>query len=501
MNTGSNEGSAVQILNQGIGANDSILQSIAISADLLVDGRVALSLSYLNGLSGADVFSTILDPRVTGVAVTATTGVDNFIGTVFDDTFSGVLNGDIVAGGAGTDTVVLSDAAAHNIDLGAPKNFPTTTLVLSGIENVTGNAGVDDLRGNSANNLLLGAAGADVLQGRLGDDTLGGGAQDDLLRGDSGADLLNGDEGNDFLLGHADNDLILGGTGEDRGRGGLGDDTINGDAGNDRFFGDDGADSLVGGDGDDILDGSLGDDVLNGGAGNDILRGEQGTDELYGGTGNDVLRATSSADVVDGGIGVDTLVIADTFFELGSGGVHVDLTGDFDIFNLVDDYTRFGAVVTLAENVTGTAGDDFIAGDAIANVMCGGKGDDVLFGRQGADTLLGGAGADSFVFANSAGGSDRLADFEMATDKILLVQGGFGDVGPGNIAARLTINATGTVAANAAAQVIFDNAGAGFGTLSVDADGNGAGAAVVFGVLVPTTGELVALTDTNFGFL
>lgn len=115
--------------------------------------------------------------------------------------------------------------------------------------------------------------------------------------------------------------------------------------------------------------------------------------------------------------------------------------------------------------------------------------------------MVGDAGADGFIFANSAGGSDRISDFEMAADGIWLVQGAFGDAGPGNIATRLTINATGTVAASANAQVIFDNAGVGFGTLSFDADGNGAGAAGVFAVLVPTSAELAALTAANFGFL
>lgn len=501
MNTGSNEGNAVQILNMGVGPNDPSLQAIAISADLMEDGRVALSLSYVNGLSGADVFSTILDPRVAGVALTATTGVDNFVGSAFDDTFSGVLNGDVVSGGNGTDTVVLTDAAAHNIDLAAPGNFPATTLVLSSIENLTGNDGADDLRGNNVGNILLGAGGSDSLYGRLGDDTLGGGALDDLLRGDAGADLLNGDDGNDSLLGGADNDLLFGGIGDDRGRGGSGDDTVNGDAGNDRLFGGDGADTITGGDGDDGISGDAGDDQLFGGAGNDTLRGDDGSDELYGGGGNDILRALSGAQVVDGGVGVDRLVIGDRLFAPGTAGVHVDLTGDFDVFDLVDEYVRFSATITQIENVTGTAGDDFIAGDSGSNVLRGGKGDDMLFGRAGSDTLIGGAGADGFIFSGAATGSDRIADFEMASDKIWLVDGSFGDIGQGNLATRLTINATGTVGANANAQLIFDNAGAGFGTLSFDADGNGAGAAVVLAVLVPTTGELVALTASNFGFL
>lgn len=57
------------------------------------------------------------------------------------------------------------------------------------------------------------------------------------------------------------------------------------------------------------------------------------------------------------------------------------------------------------------------------------------------------------------------------------------------------------VGANSLAQLIYDNFGAGSGTLHFVADGNGARATVVLAVLVPTTVDLIALTASNFAFL
>lgn len=122
-----------------------------------MDGRASVALSVVNGLTGAAVFSAILDARVIGVALIAPAGVDNFVVSVFDDTFSGVLNEDFVSGSNGTDTVTLTDTEAHSIDLATPGNFPAATLVLSSIETLTGNDGTDNLCDNGPGNILLDA--------------------------------------------------------------------------------------------------------------------------------------------------------------------------------------------------------------------------------------------------------------------------------------------------------------------------------------------------------
>lgn len=130
--------------------------------------------------------------------------------------------------------------------------------------------------------------------------------------------------------------------------------------------------------------------------------------------------------------------------------------------------------------------------------MSGGIGDDTLFGGIGNDLLRGVSGADKI---HGGACTDRIGECEIWTDKILLVHGGFADINEGNIATRLTINAAGTAAANGIAQLIFDNAGAGFSVLSFDAGGNGVGADIVIALLVPATPEAFALSTLDFGFI
>lgn len=502
INTGSIEGNATLIQNMGQGNNDGTLVNTRISADLMADGRVALGLSFFNGLGGADVFSTVLDTRVAGVSLVATSASDIFVGSVFDDAFSGISGADTVIGGLGIDTVIFIGGTARTIDLDTAAAFPLSEIVLTGIENLTGGNGADDLRGNALVNRLTGGAGNDALQGRGGNDVLAGDAGEDLLRGDAQNDVLSGGNDNDQLFGGGDADLLFGGAGFDVVKGDAGDDTLNGDADDDRLSGGDGDDQLAGDAGDDILTGGTGNDALFGGIGNDSLLAEAGADSVFGGVGNDVIRAITDVQQIDGGTGIDTLAIANVNFTPGTGGAHLDLTGDVELLGLVDDYTRMQADISGVENVTGSAGDDFIGGDAAANVLRCGNGDDFVFSRGGNDTLFGGLGADGFIFSTATGGADVISDFALGVDRIALVLGGFGDINAGNLVSRLTVSTTGAVAANATAQLMFDNSGPGAGRLFFDADGNGAGAAVVLATLSFSTATGLAGFDaTAFDFI
>jgi Ca2+-binding RTX toxin-like protein len=248
------------------------------------------------------------------------------------------------------------------------------------------------------------------------------------------------------------------------------------------------------------VSGGLGDDEISGGAGADILRAEDGADSVYGGSENDVIVAHAGVGLIDGGTGTDTLKLADTF-AVGTTGLHVDLTGVFDLLGTSHSLTRFAEDIIGIENVTGSTGSDFIVGDGAVNTLRGGRGNDTLVSGAGADVQFGGEGADVFVFTGTTGGADQLRDFAFGTDDIGLLNDAFGDINVTNIASRLTVNATGTVGASAVAQIIFDNSGAGFGQLFFDADGNGVGAAVLIATLTPPTGALVAITATDFVFL
>lgn len=125
-------------------------------------------------------------------------------------------------------------------------------------------------------------------------------------------------------------------------------------------------------------------DNLNG---NDLankLWGQGGNDFIFGNGGNDTLLGGNGRDFLDGGDGKDTL----------SGGAQRDI-------------------------LDGGNGDD---------TLDGGAGRDALYGGAGDDVLTGGKSADRFIFEFDTDddgevdqlGSDRITDFELGVDKIIL---------------------------------------------------------------------------------
>jgi Ca2+-binding RTX toxin-like protein len=211
-----------------------------------------------------------------------------------------------------------------------------------------------------------------------------------------------------------------------------------------------GANLIFGGAGDDRLDGGGGADGLTGGAGDDIYvvdnagdvvteLSSEGTDtvrssvsftlganletlELVGsarnGTGNALdnrIIANDARNVLDGGAGIDTvsyensdagvLVRLDTvrsgnvgFWE-GLGGLLEDLLPDG-----VGGYATGDRLLNF-ENITGSAHNDQLFGNNLANVLSGGAGADILYGDAGDDILDGGTGRDAL---NGGNGNDRL---------------------------------------------------------------------------------------------
>lgn len=229
-----------------------------------------------------------------------------------------------------------------------------------------------------------------------------------------------------------------------------GNDTLNGDSGNDTLYGLSGNDTLNGGTGDDKLYGGNGDDILNGGDGND---------QHFGGTGDDIMQGNPGADAYTFGDGMDTLdysgspssVLIDLTAGTGTGPIDSFSTGDtyLDTPEIVvgsafDDgitgnalaNTFFGGdggdlLTGLAGNdyLNGDAGNDILIGDDLLNVattgndlLLGGEGDDRLIGGPGSDILSGGSGQDTFVYNNAgdAGdGSEHIMDFSLdENDKI-----------------------------------------------------------------------------------
>ncbi len=181
--------------------------------------------------------------------------------------------------------------------------------------------------------------------------------------------------------------------------------TYNGTAGNDVL-----PDFLLGavlGLGNDTVNGFAGDDVLIGWTGNDILNGGQGADTLIGGIINLVLNI--------GTLGISGFDTASYAGSLDAVQVDLSETTDLNLSLLGITLALTGVATghggdaegdTLAgiTNLIGSAHDDFLGGNSLANTLNGGTGDDVLRGWTGGDVLNGGAGIDTATYAGSNAG-------------------------------------------------------------------------------------------------
>jgi Ca2+-binding RTX toxin-like protein len=354
-------------------------------------------------------------------------GEDSLLGDEGDDELHGGLGEDRLAGGNGGDQL-FGQEGDDILDGEAGDD-----LVKGGLGNdyLDGGDGVDDIQGQDGGDVLIGGGGNDFLHGDVHDPTvfnsIGG---NDFLYGEDGDDSLFGDAGDDQLFGGEGADQLIGDAGNDALFGGMGHDSLFGDtpfsisiAGNDVLDGEDGNDLLQGGGGNDRLNGGTGDDILIGeldgdpttGAGDDILIGGVGNDRLVGGAGRDTY-------VFEIGYGIDTVeeTVLDgnnvvsfgagiTSESIALGATHnsvlvrVGSSGDsLQIFGFAVNTFQFanGMVLTYDQllargfNLSGTAGNDFIAGTDVTDRITGGAGDDQLEGWGGADLLQGGDGAD-----------------------------------------------------------------------------------------------------------
>lgn len=173
-------------------------------------------------------------------------------------------------------------------------------------------------------------------------------------------------------------------------------------------------------------------DRISGARGGDVFEGGGGADSLIGGSGNDQLLGGAHADVLNGGVGDDTL--------------------------------------------------------------SGGTGADRLQGGLGMDELRGGGGADQFLFRTALGAAnaDAIRDFVSGQDEILLDDAVFAGIGaPGGLADGVFAAVPGGAATDPSQRILYDAAS---GRLFFDADGSGAGEALLFAQLRPNA----ALTEDDF---
>jgi len=244
----------------------------------------------------------------------------------------------IEAAGEGTDIVLASASFV------LPDEVENLTLVapIAGV--------VRYGTGNALDNVITGTSGADVLDGAAGNDTMIGGHGNDTYHVGSLADAVteSAGQGTDTVI-VAVNGYTLASHVE------IGRLAVPGGA------------SLTG------------NDLENG------LFGDAGNDTLHGGLANDTLVGGGGTDVLDGGPGVDTAAYSGS-----SSGVTVSL-----LTLTASGGDALGDTFQSIENLTGSAFNDVLTGDAFVNTLTGAAGNDTLNGDGGDDLLRGGVGADA----------------------------------------------------------------------------------------------------------
>jgi Ca2+-binding RTX toxin-like protein/carbon monoxide dehydrogenase subunit G len=131
---------------------------------------------------------------------------------------------------------------------------------------------------------------------------------------------------------------------------------------------------------------------ITGGTGNDTITGMAGIDHLYGGAGSDTIVGGGGADILDGGTGTDTVD-----YSASSGGVTVNLANA----GAQGGGDAAGDVLSNFENITGSAFNDTLIGDAGANMLTGGAGNDVLIGGGTGNLLVNGSFEANLIGAGS----------------------------------------------------------------------------------------------------
>jgi Ca2+-binding RTX toxin-like protein len=209
----------------------------------------------------------------------ADSGSNSLFGGSGSDILVSGSGSDLLSGGSGIDLASWETSSLGvNANLATGRAITISTIdSLIGIENLLGSRFNDVLSGDGGANTLYGGAGDDLLMGGGGNDTLFGGSGNDSLDGGSGlGNSLDGGSGVDTVTftGAAFADVDLGRgtawsslgasslTGIENVRGTNGGDTILGDAGASRIEGLGGADRINGGAGDDVLIGGSGADTF-----------------------------------------------------------------------------------------------------------------------------------------------------------------------------------------------------------------------------------------------
>ncbi|MDI1297280.1 MAG: calcium-binding protein [bacterium] len=405
--------------------------------------------------------------------LTGTAGDDVIEGFGGNDTLYGLDGSDLLDGGRGADRMIggsgddiyrvnnIGDVAVEDSDAGIDTIETSLAFTLDqNLENlrlVNIASGVVAI-GNSRDNIMSAEAQTQTvnmsvrstLYGLGGNDAITASNNGDILVGGAGSDTLTGGSGQDTLVAYdyvetgqswditLDKDIISANGGDDKVFIGIGDDADGGDGFDRLFYSFAGATSGIDIAFTDFL-GSGPHQIAGGIIQNfEFLAAVQGTQfndyvnvdiplpidypyvvEVDAGGGDDIILANSNFVLAQGGSGDDRFFAGSNvgYFVGGEGTDTVDFSqnrsGVTMTIGKIDTPSPYLVEYYDVENAIGTASNDIINGNEIANGLSGGAGadtlngrdgDDILDGGAGADMLDGGSGADTVSYADAAAG-------------------------------------------------------------------------------------------------
>ncbi len=299
-----------------------------------------------------------------------------------------------------------SDLTTLDLIRSLPYDNPDTpSVILGGVDNISGDAGNDTIIGGVDGDTIYGddvaanngaADGKDVLIGDNGEIFLSGHVLATLYALGSGINLIQttDDEeatgGADFIEGNADNDVILGGVND----GGV--DVLHGDAAAPSVH--DGEDILIGDNGevDYDVDG-VGLTTLD-----LITTNTYATDEVTVLGGRDRIFGNAYNDVALGGSADDDIIGDNYETAPGSGVIDglYDSPGDDTIIGDQGHVVYVNGLVTLIETLDlleTDGGSDYVQGNDMEDIILGGVDGDILIGESETVDLVGTPGDDIII--------------------------------------------------------------------------------------------------------
>jgi RTX calcium-binding nonapeptide repeat (4 copies)/PKD domain len=162
---------------------------------------------------------------------------------------------------------------------------------------------------------------------------------------------------------------------------------------------------------------------IHAGIGNDYLTGGLSSLSMFGDIGDDTYYVDSTSDIVTEFLdqGNQDLVNSAINYILGSNLENLNLLeGTAALNGTGNELSNIINGNSASNIIDGGAGSDYLFGFAGSDTINGGDGDDWIFGGLGNDILTGGSGNDAFAFNSITDAGDRITDFTVGSDKIVL---------------------------------------------------------------------------------